>query len=166
MRLNNFSYLLSNIMFRGEPIKPDSEAVNIITGNMIDTSGSAITSFCAKSTNLGAHNMCSDKLFLDVGEGNTKPQPNDYRLENDCASHFSINQTITTGVRESKLIFTINAECTCVVESATINELGLIYYLSPDGVSLKSILIVREVLDEQITLSKGETAVLSMTIEI
>ena len=89
----------------------------------------------------------------------TEPSPNEYALENDITSGFSITQNFATSWEEGKeiTIGNITAINTSTVVANTIKSIGIFKSIVVFNGGNDNFLVVRELLDEPIVVPPGES---------
>ena len=99
------------------------------------------------------------KLDLSFGlaELDTEPSPNEYSLENDVTSSFSITQNFATSWEEGKeiTIGNITAINISTKVARTIKSIGIFKTITAFNGGTAKFLVVRELLDEPIVVPPG-----------
>lgn len=126
--------------------------INGATG--IGVYGDANTGHATFSTENWALRM---RLSMRVGNGNTEPTLGDYCLDSDCNSWLTnIQTTVNTGYEDNviKTVITMSAINTGVNE-LVIKEVGVFKGVYESGLVNHDVLLVRELLDDPLTVPSG-----------
>ena len=107
------------------------------------------------------------RLSMRVGNGNTEPTLGDYCLDSDCTSWLTnIQTTVNTGYEGNviKTVITMSAINTGVNE-LVIKEVGVFKGLYESGRVNHDVLLVRELLDDPLTVPSGDAFSLTFAWE-
>lgn len=107
------------------------------------------------------------RLSMRVGNGNTEPTLGDYCLDSDCTSWLTNTQiTVNTGYEDNviKTVITMSAINTGVNE-LVIREVGVFKGVYDLNVASHDILLVRELLEQPLTVPSGESFSLTFAWE-
>lgn len=96
------------------------------------------------------------RLSMRVGNGNTEPTFDDYCLDSDCNSWLSnIQTTVNTGYEGNVIKTVITMSAINGVNELVIKEVGVFKGVYESGLVNHDILLVRELLEQPLTVPPG-----------